>query len=104
MIFLYFNIIYRDKPNLFFFDMIDCAKVGPAVVTNGCPTKQVCVAECPTTYWTWYVQVRCHSFLEAKIFETEVTANQHDEDLFIVWLTPSYPWMHTNEIKHILKN
>lgn len=83
--------------------MIDCAKVGPAVVTNGCPTKQVCVAECPTTYWTWYVQVRCHSFLEAKMFETEVTANQHNEDLFIVWITPSYPLMHINEIKHILK-
>ena len=37
------------------------------------------------------------------MFETEVTANQHNEDLFIVWITPSYPWMHINEIKHILK-
>ena len=80
--------------------MIDCAKVGPAVVTNVCPTKQVCVAECPTTYWTWYVQVRCQSFLKAKFqfFETEVIANQSNEVFFIVGITPCYRWMHTNEI------
>ncbi|XP_067951394.1 choline transporter-like protein 2 isoform X2 [Watersipora subatra] len=47
---------YLDRPNLFFFDLVDCAKVGPAIVTNGCPTKQICVTSCPTEYWTWYVQ------------------------------------------------
>ncbi|KAK3768435.1 hypothetical protein RRG08_053427 [Elysia crispata] len=37
----------KDKPNLFFFDLVTCAKLGPAVVT-GCPTPQVCVKECPS--------------------------------------------------------
>ena len=55
--------------------MIDCARVGPNVVWMGCPTPQVslggvryfnesvyvltssilqvCVSECPTSYWTY---------------------------------------------------
>ncbi|XP_035827083.1 choline transporter-like protein 2 [Aplysia californica] len=37
----------EDKPYLFFFDLVTCAKMGPAVVT-GCPTPQVCVKECPS--------------------------------------------------------
>ncbi|CAL1537804.1 unnamed protein product [Lymnaea stagnalis] len=43
-----------DKPYLFFFDLVTCAKMGPAVVT-GCPTPQVCVKECPATNYV-YVQ------------------------------------------------
>ena len=35
---------------------MDCAKVGPAVVTNGCPTKQICVSACPTQYWSGILQ------------------------------------------------
>lgn len=45
----------KDLPNLFYFDMIKCATslnvlANPA---NGfqCPTTQVCVKECPTTFW-----------------------------------------------------
>lgn len=44
----------QDRPNLFFFDLVTCARLGPAVVT-GCPTPQVCVEKCPsknTVYMT----------------------------------------------------
>ncbi|ELT97196.1 hypothetical protein CAPTEDRAFT_153937 [Capitella teleta] len=43
-----------DKPYLFFFDFLDCAKVGMAILSTGCPTPQVCVSACPTGYWQWY--------------------------------------------------
>lgn len=36
------------KENLFFFDLIQCARMGPAVFVNGCPTTQVCVSQCPS--------------------------------------------------------
>ncbi len=35
------NFSCRDRPNLFFFDLLDCAKVGAGVVFTGCPTPQV---------------------------------------------------------------
>ncbi|GFR70795.1 choline transporter protein 2 [Elysia marginata] len=44
---------YEDKKFLFFFDLLRCAQTGAAVVTMGCPTPQICVSECPTTYWTY---------------------------------------------------
>ncbi|KAK2191800.1 hypothetical protein NP493_45g04048 [Ridgeia piscesae] len=47
---------YADRPNLFFFDLLKCLKMGASVVTHGCPTPQVCVAECPSSTWTWYKQ------------------------------------------------
>ncbi|PVD22194.1 hypothetical protein C0Q70_17999 [Pomacea canaliculata] len=46
---------YSTKPYLFYFDMLQCAKMGVSVVVNGCPTSQVCVSTCPTRYWS-YVQ------------------------------------------------
>nr|KAG5694576.1 hypothetical protein BaRGS_032521 [Batillaria attramentaria] len=46
---------YKDKPYLVFFDMLQCAKMGAAVITLGCPTPQICVSTCPTSYWS-YVQ------------------------------------------------
>lgn len=44
------------KPVLFFFDLLECAKLGPAVLASGCPTPQVCLSSCPSTYWSWYAQ------------------------------------------------
>ncbi|RUS83474.1 hypothetical protein EGW08_008790 [Elysia chlorotica] len=44
---------YSDKKFLFFFDLLRCAQTGAAVVTMGCPTPQICVSECPSTYWTY---------------------------------------------------
>ena len=48
------HILSRDKPNLVFFDIIDCAKMGVAVAFSGCPTPQVCVEACPDDYWAWF--------------------------------------------------
>ncbi|ESP04362.1 hypothetical protein LOTGIDRAFT_136300, partial [Lottia gigantea] len=37
----------RGKDHLFFFDLVKCGRMGPGVFVNGCPTPQVCLAECP---------------------------------------------------------
>ncbi|KAK3768429.1 hypothetical protein RRG08_053421 [Elysia crispata] len=37
----------KNRPNLYFFDLVTCTALGTAVVT-GCPTPQVCVKKCPT--------------------------------------------------------
>ncbi|XP_061169654.1 choline transporter-like protein 2 isoform X3 [Saccostrea echinata] len=36
------------KPNLLFFDLIACGRMGAGVFVKGCPTPQICVAACPT--------------------------------------------------------
>lgn len=45
----------KDLPNLFYFDMIKCAASFNILATAGngfqCPTTQVCVKECPKTFW-----------------------------------------------------
>eukprot|EP00058_Branchiostoma_floridae_P023889 XP_002609379.1 hypothetical protein BRAFLDRAFT_86470 [Branchiostoma floridae] len=46
---------YASKPNLHFFNLLDCA--GFASVLDGCPTPQVCVAACPTEYWAFAVEL-----------------------------------------------
>ncbi|KAK0065696.1 choline transporter-like protein 2 [Biomphalaria pfeifferi] len=40
---------YENKKYLFFFDLVECGRVGPGVFLTGCPTPQVCVAKCPDT-------------------------------------------------------
>ncbi|KAI0226237.1 Choline transporter-like protein 4 [Lamellibrachia satsuma] len=47
---------YKAKPNLLFFDLVSCLKMGAAVVISGCPTTQVCVETCPNSTWMWYSQ------------------------------------------------
>uniref|UniRef100_A0A8C6WKM9 Choline transporter-like protein n=1 Tax=Neogobius melanostomus TaxID=47308 RepID=A0A8C6WKM9_9GOBI len=45
----------KDRPNLFYFDMIKCATAFNPLsnIANGfqCATTQVCVKECPATFW-----------------------------------------------------
>uniref|UniRef100_A0AC34F327 Choline transporter-like protein n=1 Tax=Panagrolaimus sp. ES5 TaxID=591445 RepID=A0AC34F327_9BILA len=48
----------RDKPYLLFFDLTKC--VNFATVLSGCPTRQICVKSCPTTYYT-YLQLQTAS-------------------------------------------
>ncbi|XP_012944944.1 choline transporter-like protein 4 [Aplysia californica] len=38
---------FKDRPYLFFFDLVKCGRMGPGVFVNGCPTPQVCVSKCP---------------------------------------------------------
>ncbi|KAL3320351.1 hypothetical protein Ciccas_000963 [Cichlidogyrus casuarinus] len=45
---------FTDRPNLFFFDLVQCARAGPAVAIIGCGTPQVCVKQCPTKSWTYF--------------------------------------------------
>eukprot|EP00918_Siedleckia_nematoides_P006523 GHVU01014198.1.p1 GENE.GHVU01014198.1~~GHVU01014198.1.p1 ORF type:complete len:712 (+),score=89.13 GHVU01014198.1:168-2138(+) len=47
---------YSNRPYLFFFNLIDCTKYGGLVVAQGCPTPQVCMAECPKKYWSFAEQ------------------------------------------------
>ena len=42
---------HADKPNLLFFDLTRCIKISAAV--GGCATPQVCVRDCPASYWTY---------------------------------------------------
>jgi len=42
---------HLGKPNLLFFDLTRCVKLSAAVA--GCATPQVCVQQCPDTYWTY---------------------------------------------------
>ena len=42
---------HQDKPNLLFFDLTRCIKISATV--GGCATPQVCVKECPASYWTY---------------------------------------------------
>ncbi|KAJ8300483.1 hypothetical protein KUTeg_022002 [Tegillarca granosa] len=38
---------FKDKPNLFFFDLVECGRMGVGIFVTGCPTPQVCVKDCP---------------------------------------------------------
>ncbi|CAL1541152.1 unnamed protein product [Lymnaea stagnalis] len=44
---------YEKKKYLFFFDLVECGRVGPGVFINGCPTPQVCVEKCPDTNYVF---------------------------------------------------
>uniref|UniRef100_A0A0K0FF83 Choline transporter-like protein n=1 Tax=Strongyloides venezuelensis TaxID=75913 RepID=A0A0K0FF83_STRVS len=46
---------FTEKPYLLFFDLTKC--VSWTSFMSGCPTKQVCVKECPSKYFT-YLQLR----------------------------------------------
>ena len=51
LLLLYCCLFFSNRPNVFFFDLIDCYRVGPAVLSQGCPTPQVgysivCVCVC----------------------------------------------------------
>uniref|UniRef100_A0A0B7AP80 Choline transporter-like protein n=1 Tax=Arion vulgaris TaxID=1028688 RepID=A0A0B7AP80_9EUPU len=46
-----------DRKYLFFFDLSVCGRMGPGVFVNGCPTPQVCVKECPNSYYVFLESV-----------------------------------------------
>ncbi|KAH9500274.1 hypothetical protein Btru_073598 [Bulinus truncatus] len=45
---------YEKKKYLFFFDLVECGRVGPGVFLSGCPTPQVCVEKCPETNYVFF--------------------------------------------------
>ncbi|XP_076455047.1 choline transporter-like protein 2 isoform X2 [Babylonia areolata] len=48
---------YKGKDKLFFFDLIQCGRLGPGVFVKGCPTPQVCVSTCPDENYVWLESV-----------------------------------------------
>ncbi|KAK2176536.1 hypothetical protein NP493_657g01053 [Ridgeia piscesae] len=57
---------FKDRPNLLFFDLVACLKMGAAVVISGCPTTQVCVSSCPNATWMWYSQYAAEQISSSK--------------------------------------
>ncbi|KAL5108710.1 Choline transporter-like protein 2 [Taenia crassiceps] len=45
------GVDYPDRKYLFFFDMFSCLHLPEVVIQYGCPTKQVCVSNCPNYTW-----------------------------------------------------
>ncbi|KAK2830575.1 hypothetical protein Q5P01_018506 [Channa striata] len=62
----------KDRPNLFYFNILSCATSVNIMATslNGfqCPTTQVCVANCPTTFWAVEVQQYFPNVKAADVF------------------------------------
>ena len=49
-----YDTAVADRPYLAYFDLVACARLGPAALLASCPTTtQVCVASCPSSYWSW---------------------------------------------------
>ncbi|XP_060069733.1 choline transporter-like protein 2 [Ylistrum balloti] len=43
----------KGKDYLFFFDLVQCGRMGVGIFVSGCPTPQVCVASCPDTNYAY---------------------------------------------------
>ncbi|XP_041370710.1 choline transporter-like protein 2 [Gigantopelta aegis] len=64
------NGAYADKPNLMFFDLLQCAKMGPNVILMGCPTPQVCVKTCTSSYYV-YLQTKALELANGGMLNSE---------------------------------
>ncbi|CAC5373360.1 SLC44A2_4_5 [Mytilus coruscus] len=53
------------KNYLFFFDLVSCGRMGVGVFVTGCPTPQICVAECPGSNFV-YNPARGNSQFDSK--------------------------------------
>ncbi|XP_040910200.1 choline transporter-like protein 4 isoform X2 [Toxotes jaculatrix] len=62
----------EDRPNLFYLDILKCATSVNVMATalNGfqCPTSQVCVERCPTTFWAVGLQSYLPGVKPADVF------------------------------------
>ncbi|XP_077986585.1 choline transporter-like protein 2 [Glandiceps talaboti] len=48
-----YDTLVKDKPYLFYFDLVDCASA-TSLLELQCPTTQICVSECPSSTWVGY--------------------------------------------------
>ncbi|XP_040581973.1 choline transporter-like protein 2 [Lepeophtheirus salmonis] len=46
----------EGRPHLLFFNLMECLR--PSALTSGCPTPQVCVAECPSTIMSFWAEAK----------------------------------------------
>lgn len=61
MLIIYICIYFSKRPYLFYFDLTKC--ISYATALGGCQTTQLCVKECPSTYFS-YLQLRTASVSE----------------------------------------
>ncbi|XP_075238807.1 choline transporter-like protein 4 isoform X2 [Convolutriloba macropyga] len=72
-----------DKPNLFMFDISKCASF-PSLTDTGrvqlCPTVKICVASCPSTYWTYVPDVATYESGDKASIDYNKYICQYDVD------------------------
>lgn len=90
----------KGKNNILFYDLVACGKMGPGIFVDGCPTTQICVAECPQENWVYKAVLGDKSKLqyckpEIDLATTPKTIEQliQDEDC-PAYLLQSKPFLH----------
>ncbi|RZC34922.1 CTL-like protein 2, partial [Asbolus verrucosus] len=88
----------RDKPYLFFFDLTKC--LSPTVPFTGCPTRQICVERCPSSYFVYKGNAGDYNQVAYCDYNTnKPTSNSEAETLFnqekcAKWHLPSSPLLY----------
>lgn len=90
----------KGKNNILFYDLVACGKMGPGIFVDGCPTTQICVAECPQENWVYKAVLGDKTKLqyckpEIDLATTPKTIEQliQDEDC-PAYLLQSKPFLH----------
>ncbi|KAL5013102.1 hypothetical protein ScPMuIL_011653 [Solemya velum] len=84
---------HQNEPYAFYFDLVDCGKIGPGVFVAGCPTPQICVEKCPDKNFRFTLQTQVDELLFCKpgIDKSTKTARElvEDEDCPFYYLESS---------------
>ncbi|XP_064616892.1 choline transporter-like protein 2 [Liolophura sinensis] len=88
----------KNQPNLFFFDLLKCYQSGPGVAVQGCPTPQICVRECPSSYYVYVEslisnnksELICKDSVDVTTTTKDINALVLDEDC-AAYTVPSSP-------------
>ena len=75
---------HSGKPYLLYFDLTQCASIRANI--GSCSTTQICVQECPRTYWS-FAQGKCSGI---KHFCENVTLNQLENTSFSQLVTEKF--------------
>ena len=94
----------EERPKLLFFDLTKCLKVS-VNVAFGCPTKQVCVKECPDKLESFYIDLKkiesglmtdenlntkMEPYCDPKLFNKETPAKDlMEKQICPKWIVPS---------------
>ena len=76
----------EDRPKLLFFDLTKCLRVSSAAL--GCPTKQVCVKECPGGVTSFWALSKAESEITKEVLKEQMKPfcdselfDKHEEDM-----------------------
>lgn len=90
----------KGKSNLLFYDLVACGKMGPGIFVDGCPTTQICVAECPKENWAYALALNdktklqyCKPEIDLSTTSKKVYDLVRDEDC-PAYLLKSKPFLH----------